>query len=372
MPALSFAPALSLLAAFGQTSPAQPLRTLLRTTSRRFNPPRLETLSSAAGPAVRAALARGAGSPGALASVRCERKRGARPTLVLGGFVPDAGEQVYLLRGYLSRQGSVYYLDYPKADFSLELIGAQLDDLVAEIAAREGTPPVVVAVSFGAGVVLDWLRRGRLAGRVPPGLAGLVLVSPVCCADDIVAPGEAKPTTLLGRALKPMLDAPDSASDAAVEKARQIFARMFEAGAQNKAALATLLTRAELAELRAGVMGTIAGVTPHGAMARVRAMKAMASPSSYLTPELLPLSDAPALILYAEKEGAVISERSPARFALERACRAFFPRGECRVVGNPRGAPVQHASLIFHVGNFLPHFGKFYRGLKTRKAVGAL
>ena len=85
--------------------------------------------------------------------------------------------------------------------------------------------------------------------------------------------------------------------------------------------------------------------------------------------ELLPLSEAPALVLYAEKEESVIDPRSPARFALERACRAFFPHGECRVVRNPRGSPVQHASLIFHVGAFLPHFGKFYRGLKTRKAV---
>lgn len=368
MPALSLAPAFSLLAAMRQTPPAQPWRTLLRSTSRRFSPPRRETLSSAPGPATRAALALGEGGAEALAGVSVERRRGGQPTLVLGGFVPDAAEQVYLLRGYLARQGSVYYADYPRDDFSAALIAAQLDDLVADIAAREGAAPVLVAVSFGAGVALDWLRRARLAGRTPPALAGVVLVSPVCCAEDIVLPGAAKPSTLLGRALKPMLDAPDGASDAAVEKARQIFARMFEAGAQNKAALATLLTRAELAELRAGVMGTIAGVTPRGAMARVRALRDMASPSSYLTPELLPLSDAPALVLYAEKEGAVIDERSPARFALERACAAFFPRGACRVVANPRGAPVQHASLIFHVENFLPHFGKFYRGLKNRKA----
>ena len=371
MPAPSLAPAFAFLAAFGQVSPAQPLRTLLRTTGRRLNPPRMETLSSVAGPAVRAALAAGAGPVEALATVRREHRRGPRPTLVLGGFVPDSAEQVYLLRGYLARQGPIYHLDYPKGDFSSALLAAQLDDLAADIAERDGSPPVVLAVSFGAGVALDWLRRARLAGRVPPPIAGLVLVSPVCCADDIVAPGEAKPTTLLGRALQPMLDATDSVADAAVEKARQIFARMFEAGAQNKAALATLLTRAELAELRAGVLATIAGVTPRGALARVRAMKAMASPSSYLTPELLPLTEAPALVLYAEKEGAVISERSPARFALERACAAFFPNGACRIVSNPRGSPVQHASLIFHAENFLPHIGKFYRGLKNRKALAA-
>jgi hypothetical protein len=369
MPALNFAPALSLLAAFAQTPPAQPFRTFLRTTGKRLNPPRREVLSSAPGPAVRAALARGEGSPAALATITREHRPGPRPTIVLGGFVPDAAEQVYLIRGYISRQGGIYYLDYPKDAFSLPLLTAQLDDLVAEVAAREAAAPVVVAVSFGAGVVLDWLRRTRLAGRPPAVLAGIILVSPVCCASDIVAPGEPRPSTLLGRALQPMLDAPEAATAAAVEKARALFARMFEAGAQNKAALATLLTKRELAELRAGVQSTIAGVTPQGALARVRSMREMACPSTYLTPELLPLSLAPALILYAEKESAVLSAHSPARSTLERACRSFFPHGACHVVRNPRGTPVQHASLIFHVENFLPYFGRFYRGLKKRKAL---
>lgn len=370
MPAPSLAPALSLLAAFVQTPPAQPWRTLVRTTSRRFNPPRREVLSSAPGPAVRAALARGEGLPEALATIHREPHRGPQPTLVLGGFVPAAREQVYLVRGFLSRQGSLYYLDYPQAAFSLPLLRAQLDDVVADITAREGTPPVVVAVSFGAGVVLDWLRRARLAGRVPPALAGLVLVSPVTCAADIAPPGEPKPSTLLGRALKPLLDANANTAPAAVEKARALFGRMFEAGAQNKAVLLTLLTKTELAELRAGVQATIHGITAEGALARVRAMRDMACPSTYLTPELLPLSEAPTTILYAEKEGAVLSEGSPARTALERSCASYFPRGTLRVVANPRGAPVQHASLVFHAENFLPLFAGFYRQLKYRKALG--
>jgi alpha-beta hydrolase superfamily lysophospholipase len=339
---------------------------LIRATHRRFAPQRRrEVLSSAPGPAVAAALARGEGGCGGLATVWREGRRGARPTLVLGGFVPDASEQVYLVRGYLARQGSVYYFNYPRDEFSLPLIGAQLDDLVAEITAREGAPPVVLAVSFGAGVVLDWLRRARLAGRGAPALGGIVLVSPVCCAGDIVAPGEAKPSTLLGRALKPLLEArADGSAAAAVDKARAMFARMFEAGAQNRAALATLLTKAEFAELRAGVQAAIAGITIRGAVERVRAMHAMACPSSYLTPELLPLTEAPTLVLYAEKEDAVLGENSTARQALERACRAFFPRGEVSVVRNPRGAPVQHASLVFHAENFLPHLGRFYRRLR--------
>jgi hypothetical protein len=370
MPALSFAPALSLLMAFGQGSPVQPLRTLMRTTGRRFNPPRREVLSSAAGPAVRAVLAAGAAGAEALATVRVERRKGPVPTIVLGGFVPDAAEQVYLLRGHLVRQGSVYYVDYSRTNFSLELIAAQLDDLSAEVMAREGAAPVVVAVSFGAGVLLDWLRRARLAGREAL-VGGLILVSPVCSVDDLLAPGESKPSTLLGRAVKPMLEAEGDVPPEAVERARVIFARMFEAGAQNKAALLLLLTRAELAEVRDGVMATITGISAQGAVERVRALREMASPSSYLTPELLPLSEAPALILYAEKEGAVITARSPAKAALEQSCRAFFPRGQCLVVSNPRGTPVQHASLLFHVANFHPHFGRFYRALKQRKLLKA-
>jgi pimeloyl-ACP methyl ester carboxylesterase len=369
MPALNLAPAFSLLAAFGQVSPAQPLRTLMRTTGRRFNPPRMETLSSAAGPAVAAALARGEGSPAALATIRRESRRGPQATIVLGGFVPDAAEQVYLLRGYFSRRGSVYYVNYAAEDFSMPLLRAQLDDLTSDIVARGGRPPVIVAVSFGAGVALDWLRRRRLAGEAPPALGGLVLVSPVCSASDIVAPDEPRPSTLLGRALKPLLEASGPAGEATVAKARAIFARMFEAGAQNKTALATLLTRAELEELRQGVAATIAGVTPAGALARVRALGEMASPASYLTPELLPLTNAPVLVLYAEKEGAVLRDEAPGRRTLESACPAFFPRGAFHVVTNPRGNPVQHASLLFHVANFLPLFDRFYRGLKKRKVL---
>jgi hypothetical protein len=45
----------------------------------------------------------------------------------------------------------------------------------------------------------------------------------------------------------------------------------------------------------------------------------------------------------------------------------FFSRGEMRIVRNGSGNPVQHASLIFHYFQFLPHIVEFYRGLKSRK-----
>jgi len=90
----------------------------------------------------------------------------------------------------------------------------------------------------------------------------------------------------------------------------------------------------------------------------------MASPASYLTPELLPLHDAPALVLYAEKEGSVLHDAAPGRRALESACHAFFPCGTCRLISNPRGTAVQHASLIFHIDNFLPIITSFYKTLR--------
>jgi alpha-beta hydrolase superfamily lysophospholipase len=360
-----------LLAQLIRVGPALPLRAWLREAGRRLRPPRLENLAADAGPRVRAALARGEAAPSALARVRREGRVGGRPTLVLGGFVPGAVEQVYLLREYLSRRGALYYVDYAAEDFSVSLLAAQLDDLVEQIGAREGARPVVLAVSFGAGLVLDWLRRARLAGGAAPRIAGLLLVSPVCGAADLLPVGGGRPETLLGRALEPVMTRPEAERAAAVERARAVFVRMFEAGSQNRAALAGLLTRAELRELRAGVRAAINGVSVEGAVARVRAMREMACPSTYLTPELLPLAECPALLLYAEKEDAVLGARAPGRAALERSCTAFFPRGRVAVVRNAGGAPVQHASLIFHGENFLPWIAAFYRGLKCRKSLEA-
>jgi hypothetical protein len=78
------------------------------------------------------------------------------------------------------------------------------------------------------------------------------------------------------------------------------------------------------------------------------------------------LSTAPALVLYAEKETAVLHERSPTRAALATTLSAFFPAGTLQVVGGGT-SPVQHASLIFHYFQFLPPITAFYRGLKSGK-----
>ena len=369
MPSLTFAPALSLFAAFHRVSPVRPLRTLVRATEERFYPQVLTRLEPMEHRAQDVVLGRAGGGLHQRVTILREFGRGRVPTIILGGFVPDATEQVFLLRRFFLRTGDVFYFNYPYQGFSLELACAQLDDLVAEVAAR-GQPPVIFGVSFGGGLALEWLRRTRLAGRVAP-LAGLVLVSPVACVEDVFAPDAAKPATLLGRALKPYLGG-GPASEAAIEKSRTIFARMFEAGAQNKVSLRALMTPQELTRLRDAVMGTIRGITHTGARERVQALAAMPPPTAYFSPMSLPLTDAPALVLFAEREEGVLDPGSPTRFALGSAHRAYFPHGRVqRVAALPGGAPVQHASLIFHVFEFLPHLSGFYAKLRQAKLKSA-
>ncbi len=363
MPALTFVPALSWYALL-HAGPLRPLHTFVRTTQERFQPSRAARFVPAAPRAEADLLARGAATEDQRALVLREQGRGRVPTIVLGGFVPDSAAQVFLLRRFFLQAGDLYAFIYPRDGFSLDLMCAQLDDLVAELLAA-GRAPVIFGVSFGAGLVLEWLRRKRAAG-LDPALAGVVIVSPVACTADVIAPGPAKPGTLLGRALKPYLDLAMPAGDAATERSRQVFLRMFEAGAQNKSALRKLMTIAELGRLRASVTEAIRGITTRGARERVQALMAMQAPTDYFLPALLPLTTAPALVLFAEREEVVLDAGAPSVFAFKHGLRAYFPRGTVReVVARAGAAPVQHASLVFHVFEFLPPLQAFYGQLRA-------
>ncbi|MBM3872422.1 MAG: hypothetical protein FJ382_01580 [Verrucomicrobia bacterium] len=355
------------LAALGQ-APVKPFRTLWRTAGHRLRPPRV----SAHSPSVERAqnhvrqthgLGRNAG-----ATILVEEHRGGTPTIVLGGFVPHVPEQVYLLRDLLVKQGSLYYFNYPPDSFSVELICAQLDDLIEELAESADRIPVIFAVSFGAGLVLEWLKRARRRGGASR-IRGLVMVSPVTCIEDLLPPGTSKPTTLLGRAIKPYVDESDAVSGVQIERSRAVFSKMFEAGAQNGAALRGLLTPREVATLITAVRCSIQSVTETGAVARVRSLRDFEPPNAYFSQVLLPLCLAPTLILYAEKESAVLAEHAPSVFVFQTAHRAYFPHSVCQTVTNPGGGPVQHASLLFHSANFLPPISRFYRQLKKRETT---
>ena len=347
-----------------QTAPS--IWTFLRTAGYKLRPPRPRPFAPAVRRAQENVLDRGLAQPHQKTSVLCELRPGPFPTIVLGGFVPDATEQVFLLRGLLLNSGSLYYFNYSRSGFSTDLLCAQLDDLVEELTTRHGRPPVLFSVSFGCGLVLEWLRRQRQKGRTPS-LGGLIFVSPVACAEDLLDPAAPKPTTLLGRALKPYMDTVGEVSPANLEKSRAVFTRMFETGAQNKDALQALMTKTELIQLRTRVLNAIQRLEGAGACERVRALKDMPAPSVYFSPLLPPLSSAPTLVLYAEKESSVLTEQSPTRAAFETARHVCFPHSSLQRVCNPRPSPVQHASLIFHVLNFLPPIHAFYRQLKRSK-----
>lgn len=365
MAAITFAPALSLFTAFHRVSPVRPLRTLIRTASDKLRPPRIQTHTPVYRRAQDEVLAGAVAGPHQLATLLREPGKGRTPTIVLGGFVPDSSEQIFLMRRFFLRSGDLYGFNYPRNGFSLDLICAQLDDLVTELAHR-GQTPVIFSVSFGSGILLEWLRRSRIAG-ISPALAGVILVSPVACVADLISPSAPKPTTLLGRALRPYLDAAAQVRDEVVERSRVIFTRMFESGAQNKAALNALMSASELTRLHTAVMGTIRGINAAGACERVQALRGMTSPADYFSQQILPLTSAPALILFAEKEDSVLDAGAPTRFSLENAHRAYFPESRVQVVRSNLGNPVQHASLIFHVFDFLPPITAFYQRLKTRR-----
>lgn len=345
-------------------TPLRPWHTFVRTTEARFRKPRVAAFEPTRAARQKYVIECGAATALHRATVLRETGRGRVPTIVLGGFVPDSSDQVFLLRRFFLQAGDIYSVLYPRDGFSLDLFCAQLDDLVAELAAINQRP-VVFGVSFGAGLLLEWLRRRRLAGN-EPALAGVIIVSPVACVADVIAPDAVKPATLLGRAVKPYLDPKAPPNEAAIERSRTIFTRMFEAGAQNKAALRRLMTAEELERLRGSVMSTIRSISAVGACERMQAMLTMKAPTDYFLPGLLPLVTVPALVLFAEREDAVLDAKAPSLFAFKHAHRAYFPQGDVREVAARAGdAPVQHASLIFHVFEFLPPLQAFYARLRA-------
>jgi len=364
MHASRFLPPFPALARLSQQT-AAPFHALLRTTGYKLRPPRALEHPPRVTTRQAPLLASGLVGPQARAQVCVEERGGALPTIVVGGFVPDATEAFYLLRGGLLRHGSVFYFNYPRRGFSTDLFLAQLEDLIAEIATLRGQRPALIAVSFGAGLVLELLRRAAARGEALP-LAGLTLVSPVACTADLIDVRAPKPTTLLGRVLLPYLRGGGAPDGAIVEKSRSVFLRMFESGAQNQSALRFLLTRTETRRLRAAVVGSINAIDAAGAFERVRALSLFPEPG-----EPRVLFAGPALVLYAEKESAVLQENAPTWREFSQRTRAWLPEGRCVVVTNHADHPVQHASLIFHSRNFEPHLARLYRLIRERAARAA-
>ncbi|HEY3309671.1 MAG TPA: hypothetical protein VGJ93_14555 [Desulfuromonadaceae bacterium] len=277
---------------------------------------------------------------------RCQlfREKGAGnvPTIVLGGFVPDATETVEFQRKLLRQHGSIYYVNYSRNGFCLEMFTAQLTDLIEDLA-RKGQKPLIMGVSFGCGLLSNFLRYA--SEQVHESVRGLIMVSPVITTDDLIRPTAEKRdgVRILESNLKKIVAA-DPANEADIskhiERSRRCFQALFNAGAENR----TLNVR-HLA-IRKKINDVIEYTTARGGFERVTALRGFRFPLLSST-----LFSGPVLVLLAENESDILVPSSPTLklFSEPSLYTRIFP--SCRVKSvksNTIGDGVAHASLIFH------------------------
>ncbi|MBC8019377.1 MAG: alpha/beta hydrolase [Verrucomicrobia bacterium] len=277
---------------------------------------------------------------------RCQlfREKGAGnvPTIVLGGFVPDATETVEFQRKLLRKHGSIYYLNYSRKGFCQEMFTAQLTDLIEHLA-HKGQKPLIMGVSFGCGLLSNFLRQA--GEHVHESIRGIILVSPVLTTDDLIRPTGQKRdgVRILESNLKKIVAA-DPADEADmskhIERSRRCFQALFNAGAENR----TLSVR-HLA-IRKKIFDVIEYTTARGGFERVSALRDFNFP--FLSSSLFP---GPVLVLLAENEADVLVPSSPTLklFSESSLYTRIFPTCLVKTVkSHIIGDGVAHASLIFH------------------------
>lgn len=271
-----------------------------------------------------------------------EKGSGPIPTIVVGGFVPDATEQVEFQRSLFRKYGSIYYLNYPRHGFSLEMFFAQLADLVEDLNSRDQRP-VLFGVSFGCGLLTRFLQEGVDAGKLR--VRGVIMASPVLCTGDLIRPESDKVggVRMLESNLRRILKAgPDGGEmlGRQIERARRCFQALFETGAQNRQLSSRHLS------IKRKIMEVIETTPAVGGYERVLALKQFAGPDG-----VRPIFTGPALTLLAEDEDNLLVPSSPTLSMLRHPVlkKVLFPRGVFWKVTSPTpGDAVAHASLIFH------------------------
>lgn len=286
-----------------------------------------------------------------------EKGSGDTPTIVVGGFVPDATEAVEFQRELFRRHGSIYYLNYARTGFSAEMFFAQLGDLIEELN-RRGRAPVIFSVSFGCSLVTRFLRHhSRQEGL---SVKGVVMTSPVLCTEDLVRPEEERKggVRMLESNLRRILKADAACGEELsrrVDRARRCFQALFEAGAVNR-----VLSSRHLS-IRKKIMDVLERTSCAGGYERVLALEEGSAATG-------PIFSGPALVMLAEEEDSLLVPGSPTLGALRDAETRLrlFPRGKCRTVTSPvRGDAVAHASLIFHHHCYNPLIEEWYERLAT-------
>ena len=271
-----------------------------------------------------------------------EKGAGTAPTIVLGGFVPDATETVEFQRTLLRQHGSIYYVNYARSGFCQEMFAAQLTDLIEDLALK-GQKPLVMGVSFGCGLISDFLSHAD--EFVHESIRGLVLVSPVITTDDLIRSNEQKRdgVRILENNLKKIVAA-DPANDTDVskhiERSRRCFQALFNAGAENR----TLSVRH--LSIRKKINDVIEYTSARGGFERVTALRKFRFP--LLARTLFP---GPVLVLLAENESDILVPSSPTLelFGDPSLYTRIFPSCRVKTVkSHIAGDGVAHASLIFH------------------------
>ena len=282
--------------------------------------------------------------------MRCKlfREKGAGnvPTIVLGGFVPDATETVEFQRKLLRSHGSIYYVNYSRYGFCRSMFIAQLTDLIEDLA-RKGQKPLIMGISFGCGLLANFLAHAE--EQLLENIRGLILVSPVITTDDLIRPAGLKRdgVRILESNLRKIVAADQAnESDIAkhIERSRRCFQALFNAGAENR----TLSVR-HLA-IRKKINDVIEYTTACGGYERVIALRDFSFPVLAKT-----LFHGPVLVLLAENESDILVPSSPTLklFSEPLLYTRILPSCLVKTVkSRTEGDGVAHASLIFHHGAY--------------------
>jgi len=290
------------------------------------------------------------------------RKKGRGPFrfLMLPGLVPDGNETFLRQEKLFLAHGDCEIVNYPYRDFSLEGIM----DLVTEFVQRQrkaGKPAIIVGVSVGGGFTLEWLRRTREEGR-DPSLAGLLLVSPMTCVQDL-AP-------LLLKLWKPIV-AKSGDSVQALEKGRSFFKSLasrsaapgsLPSGIKGLFAMLTPQGMNDVQErkIKKRIDLTLERIPPEGAIARCRALENVPGILAGERPKQ-PLLQAPAMILWGSKERHTLNMEGPGTGLLCRPDLAIrhFPDVQVQWLYGKDGEEVPHSSLLKHHRAFQKPLAEF-------------
>jgi len=295
-----------------------------------------------------------------------EKGNGDTPTIVIGGFVPDATEAVEFQRPLFRNYGSIYYINFSRNGFAAEMFFAQLADLIENINLA-GKRPVIFGISFGCGLVREFLRSPMNDSSLK--IRGIVMASPVLCTEDLVRAEREKGSgvRMLESNLKRILKSdPSREEDVSrqIERARRCFQSLFEAGAENR-----VLNHRHLS-IRKKIMDAVAKTPAVGGFQRVLALRDFTPPTADTD-----IFTGPALILLAEGEEDILVTSSPTLAALRNPDirERILPRGRVRIVTSRlAGDSVSHASLIFHHHSYNPLLEAWYDRLRAPALFAAV